>query len=66
VIFCLGLILVPNGKLLGQQLGDRYPQEEAWRRMKLGAEKNLTLQKIKGGEEDEGPGGALNLGSSRN
>ncbi len=34
--------------------------------MKLGAEKNLTLQKIKGGEEDEGPGGALNLGSSRN
>ncbi len=58
--FCLGLILVPNGKLLGQQLGDRYPQEEAWRRMKLGAEKNLSLPKIKGPEEEEGPGGVHN------
>ena len=24
----LGLILVPNGKLIGKQFGDRYPRED--------------------------------------
>ena len=28
--FCAGLILVPNGKLIGKMLGDQYPQEDAW------------------------------------
>ena len=31
----VGLILVPNGKLIGQSLGDRYPAEEALERAKL-------------------------------
>ena len=30
-IFLIGLLLVPNGKLIGKKLGDRYPREERLR-----------------------------------
>ena len=30
--------MVPNGKWIGKQLGDRYPQEEAMERLKAKAE----------------------------
>ncbi len=58
-----GLILVPNGKLLGQQFGDRYPSEEAWKKLKLGGgsstvgQKNVSIPigKIRG-QDEEGPG----------
>ena len=58
-----GLILVPNGKLLGQQFGDRYPSEEAWKKLNLGGgstnvgQKNVSIPigKIRG-QEEEGPG----------
>ena len=33
-----GLILVPNGKLLGKYMGDRYPAEEALAAAKAAAE----------------------------
>ena len=58
----LGLILVPNGKLIGQHFGDRYPSEEAWAKLKLekatSAGKNVSLSnaKIRGGDDTEGPG----------
>ena len=49
--------MVPNGKLLGKQLGDRYPGEEALERAK---------EKVKAWEstdqqwdERQGPGGRL-------
>ena len=37
-LFVLGLILVPNGKLIGKKLGDQYPREDELERL----EKNLT------------------------
>jgi len=63
----IGLILVPNGKLLGQHLGDRYPGEEAWQKLKsaggglttpLPGLKNVTTPtvKIRPANDEEGPG----------
>ena len=50
-----GLILVPNGKLIGKQFGDRYPAEEALARHKL---ENRFDHGIKDEDWDkQGPGG---------
>ncbi len=54
----VGLILVPNGKLIGQSLGDRYPAEEALERAKLERdwdEDSWGRTVADGGKE--GPGG---------
>jgi hypothetical protein len=56
--------LVPNGKLLGQQLGDRYPSEEAWQKSKLASAaaaaglKNVSaaVGKPRPVDTEEGPG----------
>ena len=61
--------MVPNGKLLGQQFGDRYPSEEAWQKLKSGGGagkvgvptsglKNVTTSggKFRGVDDEEGPG----------
>ena len=44
-----GLILVPNGKWMGKQLGDRYPAEEALE----------SLNRNEEFESHEGPGGRM-------
>ncbi len=60
-----GLILVPNGKLIGKSLGDRYPGEEALERAKAAAEaagEVWSERQWRGraqGEEERGPGGRL-------
>ena len=46
--------MVPNGKLIGKQLGDRYPGEEALERLKESAGKGGTDEFY---EFQEGPGG---------
>ena len=58
---------MPNGKLLGQQLGDRYPSEEAWQRLKSGGGtfpgmKNVSkpVGKMKPSDDEEGPGCTFN------
>ena len=52
----IGLILVPNGKLLGKKLGDKYPFEEALANAQLEKEEREQLEKI---QEPDGPGGRL-------
>ena len=47
----LGLILVPNGKWIGKQFGDRYPGEEA-----LAATRKET-EYMRWNASHEGPGG---------
>ena len=56
IIYWLGLILVPNGKLLGKQLGDKYPYEEALANAKLEKEEQEQIEKM---QEPDGPGGRL-------
>ena len=51
-----GLILVPNGKLLGKQFGDKYPYEEALANAKLEKEEQEEIERM---EEPGGPGGRL-------
>ena len=50
------MILVPNGKLLGKQLGDKYPYEEALAKSKLEKSAQEELEKA---QEPDGPGGRL-------
>jgi len=52
-----GLILVPNGKLLGQYLGDRYPAEEAMQRAASGGIVRDDRWWDDEDERDGGPGG---------
>ena len=52
----LGLILVPNGKLIGKQLGDKYPYEEALAKAKL---EKQNQEPFEAAEEPDGPGGRL-------
>ena len=52
----VGLILVPNGKLLGKQFGDKYPYEEALAKAKLEKQNQESLETS---EEPDGPGGRL-------
>lgn len=52
----VGLILVPNGKLLGKQFGDKYPYEEALAKAKLEKQNQEPLETP---EEPDGPGGRL-------
>ena len=54
MIYWLGLILVPNGKLLGKQLGDKYPYEEALAKARLEKEEHEQIEKM-----HDGPGGRL-------
>ncbi len=52
--------MVPNGKLLGKQLGDKYPLEDAWELQKGGLTNVSMLPpkkiKILQEEDEEGPG----------
>ncbi len=64
--YATGLILVPNGKLIGKSLGDRYPGEEALARAKLEAEvagrrweDEWDYDDEYGGGRGRGPGGRL-------
>jgi solute carrier family 45 protein 1/2/4 len=50
------LILVPNGKLLGKQFGDKYPYEEALAKAKL---EKLAHGEMENTQEHDGPGGRL-------
>ena len=50
------MILVPNGKLLGKQLGDKYPYEEALAKAKL---EKSAQGAIENEQEPDGPGGRL-------
>ena len=52
----VGLILVPNGKLLGKQFGDKYPYEEALAKAKL---EKQNQEQLEISEEPDGPGGRL-------
>jgi hypothetical protein len=52
-----GLLLVPNGKLLGQQLGDRYPGEEALLAAREDAD--TTPKWVDAELNDDAPGGRM-------
>ena len=56
VLFYLGLILVPNGKWLGKQLGDRYPTEEALEAAKKNRRLTASLDFDGGGQNFEPDG----------
>ena len=52
----LGLILVPNGKLIGKRLGDKYPYEDALAKAKL---EQAQQEEFENMQEPNSPGGRL-------
>ena len=52
----LGLILVPNGKLIGKKLGDKYPYEDALAKAKL---EQAQQEEFVNMQEPNSPGGRL-------
>ena len=52
----LGLILVPNGKLIGKKLGDKYPYEDALAKAKL---EQAQQEEFENMQEPNSPGGRL-------